>query len=47
MGADEEADEEKYDNMIKLDLDAERTAVKERCEQLIQQKKEEAEKLRR
>jgi hypothetical protein len=30
LGAGEEADEEKYNDMIKLDLDADRTAVKER-----------------
>jgi hypothetical protein len=47
MGADKEADEEKYDTKIKLDLDAERTAVKERCEQLIQPKKEGGRKVKK
>ena len=47
LGAGDEADEDKYNDMIKLDLDADRTAVKERRKQYISRKKEELEKAKK
>lgn len=47
LGAGDEADEDKYNDMIKLDLDADRTAVKDRRKQYINRKKEEAEKAKK
>jgi len=47
LGAGDEADEDKYNDMIKLDLEADRNAVKDRRKQYLVRKKEEAEKAKK